>query len=240
MKKSSYTISLKSVFVLLLLSSCFSVFSQEPQAVPENQTVKVDSLYREDQFYISVTYNLLRDTPEGFSKSKFSTGFSAGFLRDMPVNKERTVAFATGVGLTYNNYNDNIGITASGQSRIYSILNTDFSKNKFSQLLVDVPIEFRWRTSTYESYKFWRIYGGLKFSYLLYDRSIYTDAENKVVISNNKDFNSLLYGAYVSAGYNTFNLYMYYGLNSLFKSAAIDGEKLAVKSVNIGVIFYIL
>lgn len=216
------------------------MFSQELQAVQENQTVKVDSLYREDQFYISVTYNLLRDTPEGFSKRKFSTGFSAGFLRDMPVNKERTVAFATGVGLTYNNYNDNIGITGSGQSRIYSILNTDFSKNKFSQLLVDVPIELRWRTSTYESYKFWRIYGGLKFSYLLYDRSIYTDAENKVVISNNKDFNSLLYGAYVSAGYNTFNLYMYYGLNSLFKSGAIDGEKLAVKSVNIGVIFYIL
>lgn len=240
MKKSSHTISLKLVFVFLILGSCFSVFSQELQAVQENQTVKVDSLYREDQFYISVTYNLLRDTPEGFSKSKFSTGFSAGFLRDMPVNKERTVAFATGVGLTYNNYNDNIGITGSGQSRIYSILNTDFSKNKFSQLLVDVPIELRWRTSTYESYKFWRIYGGLKFSYLLYDRSIYTDAENKVVISNNKDFNSLLYGAYVSAGYNTFNLYMYYGLNSLFKSGAIDGEKLAVKSVNIGVIFYIL
>lgn len=240
MKKSSHTISLKLVFVFLILGSCFSVFSQELQAVQENQTVKVDSLYREDQFYISVTYNLLRDTPEGFSKRKFSTGFSAGFLRDMPVNKERTVAFATGVGLTYNNYNDNIGITGSGQSRIYSILNTDFSKNKFSQLLVDVPIELRWRTSTYESYKFWRIYGGLKFSYLLYDRSIYTDAENKVVISNNKDFNSLLYGAYVSAGYNTFNLYMYYGLNSLFKSGAIDGEKLAVKSVNIGVIFYIL
>ncbi len=240
MKKSSYTISLKSVFIFLLLSSCFSVFSQELQAVQENQAVKVDSLYREDQFYISVTYNLLRDTPEGFSKRKFSTGFSAGFLRDMPVNKERTVAFATGVGLTYNNYNENIGITGSNKSPAYSVLVADFDKNKFSQLLVDVPIEFRWRTSTYESYKFWRIYGGLKFSYLLYDRSIYTDAENKVVISNNKDFNPLLYGAYVSAGYNTFNLYMYYGLNSLFKSAAIDGEKLAVKSVNIGVIFYIL
>lgn len=158
----------------------------------------------------------------------------------MPINKERTVAFATGVGFTYNNYNENIGITGSNQSPAYSILVADFDKNKLSQLLVDVPIEFRWRTSTYESYKFWRIYGGLKFSYLLYDRFIYTDSESKVVISNNKDFNSLLYGAYVSAGYNTFNLYMYYGLNSLFKSATLDGEKLAVKSVNMGVIFYIL
>lgn len=240
MKKSSYTIFLKSAFVFLFLGSWFSVFAQELQAVQENQTIKVDSLYREDQFYISVTYNMLRDTPEGFSKRKFSTGFSAGFLRDMPINKERTVAFATGVGFTYNNYNENIGITGSNQSPAYSILVVDFDKNKFSQLLVDVPIEFRWRTSTYESYKFWRIYGGLKFSYLLYDRSIYTDSESKVVISNNKDFNSLLYGAYVSAGYNTFNLYMYYGLNSLFKSATLDGEKLAVKSVNVGVVFYIL
>jgi hypothetical protein len=31
---------------------------------------------------------------------------------------------------------------------------------KFTQLLVEVPLEFRWRSSTFESYKFWRIYGG--------------------------------------------------------------------------------
>ena len=34
----------------------------------------VDSLYREDQFYFSVTYNLLRNTPNGYSQYSFSSG----------------------------------------------------------------------------------------------------------------------------------------------------------------------
>lgn len=240
MEKSSTLIALKSTLLFFLILFNCNAFSQEIQAVLEKPETKIDSLYREDQFYFGITYNALRDTPEGFSKSKFSTGLSAGFLRDMPINKLRTIAIASGIGFTYNNYNSNIAITGSNQNPVYSIIDTDFSKNKFSQLLVDVPLEFRWRTSTYDSYKFWRIYGGLKLSYLLYNKSIYKEGQNKVVLTNNKDFNPLLYGLYFSAGYNTFNVYAYYGLNSLFKSAATENEKLAVKGANIGVIFYIL
>jgi len=103
-----------------------------------------------------------------------------------------------------------------------------------------VPIEFRWRTSTYESHKFWRIYGGFKLSYLIHDRSIFQDDQGKIIVTSNKDFNKLLYGAYISTGYNTINVYAYYGLNSLFKSAKIEGEPIAMKSLNIGIIFYIL
>ncbi|MFV5690994.1 porin family protein [Flavobacterium sp. LT1R49] len=225
-----------------LFLSVFHVFSQENVIAENNPKVKIDSLYREDQFYFGFTYNTLTKKPEGLSQSKLSTGFSAGFLRDMPVNKKRTIAIASGIGLTYNNYNQNLAIYKTDQTAVYSIIDaeTTFSKNKFSQLLVDVPIEFRWRTSTYESYKFWRIYGGFKFSYLIYDRSIYTDDQGKIVVSRNKDFNKFLYGAYISSGYNTINVYAYYGLNSLFKSAKIDGEPIDMTSLNIGIIFYIL
>ncbi|MFV5687182.1 porin family protein [Flavobacterium sp. ZT3R25] len=225
-----------------LFLSVFHVFSQENVIAQNNPKVKIDSLYREDQFYFGFTYNTLTKKPEGLSQSKLSTGFSAGFLRDMPVNKKRTVAIASGIGLTYNNYNQNLAIYKTDQTPVYSIIDaeTTFSKNKFSQLLVDVPIEFRWRTSTYESYKFWRIYGGFKFSYLIYDRSIYTDDQGKIVVSRNKDFNKFLYGAYISSGYNTINVYAYYGLNSLFKSAKIDGKPIDMTSLNIGIIFYIL
>jgi hypothetical protein len=38
-------------------------------------------------------------------------------------------------------------------------------------------------------------------------------------------------------GYNTVNVYAYYGLNSIFKTAEIDGEKINMKAFNIGVIF---
>lgn len=233
--------SLRLFFSWVFLVSASAVFSQENEEIREVKEVKVDSLYREDQFYFGFTYNSLLQKPNGLKQDKFSTGISAGFLRDMPIDKERTIAIASGLGFSYNNYIQNLVVSKTGQTPSYAIIDpTDYSKNKFSQLLVDVPIEFRWRTSTYESYKFWRIYGGLKFSYLLMDRSVFNDALGKVVVSGNKDFNKILYGAYASAGYNTINVYVYYGLTPIFKTAAIDGEKIAMKSLQIGVIFYIL
>ena len=225
-----------------LLLSVLNAFSQE-YATTENIPIKkVDSLYREDQFYFGITYNILRDKPSGLSQSKFSSGLSAGFLRDMPINKKRTVAIASGVGCTYNNFNQNLAITSFGENQVYTYIDSEtaYDKNKFSLLSIDVPLEFRWRTSTYESHKFWRIYGGFKLSYLLYDRSIFNGSEGKVVVIGNKDFNKMQYGTYISAGYNTINLYAYYGLNSLFKSAEVNGEPVNMKALNIGIIFYIL
>ena len=225
-----------------LFLSVFNLFSQENVIAENDPKVKIDSLYREDQFYFGFTYNTLTNKPEGLSQSKLSTGFSVGFLRDMPINKNRTIAIASGIGISYNDYNQDLAIYKSDQNLVYSIIDAEtvFSKNKFSQLLVDVPIEFRWRTSTYESYKFWRIYGGVKFSYLIYDRSIFKDDQGKIIVTGNKDFNDFLYGVYISSGYNTINVYAYYGLNSLFKSAKIDGQPIDMKSFNIGIIFYIL
>jgi hypothetical protein len=225
-----------------LLVSFFNVYSQDSEKLQKSQNIKIDSLYREDQFYMGLTYNTVQQKPSGLSQNKFSTGLSLGFLRDMPINKNRTIAIASGIGFTYNNYNQNLAITEVSGAPVYSIIDskTVFKKNKFSQLLIDVPVEFRWRTSTYESHKFWRIHGGLKFSYLLSSKSVFDGDQGKITVKSNKDFNKLLYGTYIAAGYNTFNVYAYYGLNSLFKSAKINGEDIAMSSFNIGFIFYIL
>jgi hypothetical protein len=233
---------MRSILSCLLLMVFFNGYSQETDTIQDGEAMKIDSLYREDQFYFGFTYNTLQGKPVGLSQNKFSVGLSAGFLRDMPISGDRTLAIATGLGFSYNNYNQNLFISESGQTPVYSIIDSKaaYSKNKFKQLLIDVPIEFRWRTSTYESHKFWRIYGGFKFSYLLYNKSVFTDTESKIVVLNNKDFNKVLYGLYISAGYNTINVYAHYGLNSLFKSAKIEGESINMKALNIGVIFYIL
>lgn len=227
---------------LVLMLSFFSGFAQEEIKKDETNDVKIDSLYREDQFYFAFIYNTLQQKPIGLKQQKFSIGLSGGFLRDMPINKLRTKAFATGLGLSYNNYNENLGITGTAKDAVYTILGSqsNFDKNKFTQLLIDVPLEFRWRTSTYQSYKFWRIYGGVKFSYLVYSKSVLVDDNGKTVITNNDDFNKLLYSLYLSAGFNTLNVYACYGLNPIFKSINVDGQKVNMKSLNVGVIFYIL
>lgn len=225
-----------------LFFSVFKGFSQEKNVAENSKKIKIDSLYREDQFYFGLTFNTLQKKPGGLTQSDLSTGFTAGFVRDMPINKSRTIALASGIGLTFNNYNQNLSITKPNQTAIYAIISSEtvFEKNKFEQLIIDLPIEFRWRTSTFESHKFWRIYSGFKLSYLAYDKSKFIQNQEKIVLSNNKDFNKFLYGAYISAGYNTMNVYAYYGLNPLFKSAKIDNEPINMNSMNIGVIFYIL
>ncbi|WP_366186279.1 porin family protein [Flavobacterium ovatum] len=229
---------LNSIYLL----SFFNLCAQEEIKEAQSPMIVIDSLYREDQFYFGFTFNNLNNKPSGLSQNKFSTGFSVGFLRDMPVNKKRTLALASGVGFTYNNFIQNLDIEQTGETITYALFasSEDYSKNRFSQLFVDVPIEFRWRTSTYESYKFWRIYSGVKFSYLIYDRYVSTDAKGTTVITNNKDFDKLQYGIYLATGYNTFNIYAYYGLNALFKSAKVNGEQIDMKAFNVGVIFYIL
>lgn len=218
------------------------VFSQENVNTESVPNAKIDSLYREDQFYFSFTINTLQNKPVGLKQDKLSSGISAGFLRDFPLNKKRTVAIAPGLGFTFNNFNQNLAITELNNNPVYTIIDSDteYRKNRFSQFLVDVPIEFRWRTSTYENHKFWRIYGGLKLSYLIFDRSVYEDALGKIVVASNKDFDKFQYGTYISAGYNTINVYAYYGLNSLFKSAKTNTESIDMTTLNIGIIFYIL
>ncbi len=231
---------MRSFFKIFLLFYVFNGFAQD--ANPVFSATKIDSLYREDQFYFGFTLNTLQHKPLGLTQNTFSPGLSAGFLRDMPFNKSRTVAIAPGLGFTYNSFNHNIVIKGSNESPNYSIISsqTPYNKNRFEQFIIEIPIEFRWRSSTYESYKFWRIYSGFKFGYLLYDRSIYKDGLEKVVISRNNDFNKFQYGAYISAGYNSINVYAYYGLNSMFKSVKIGNESLTMNAFNVGIMFYIL
>ena len=102
--------------------------------------------YRENQFYISVTYNLLNEKPSDVSQSGFSTGFHFGFIRDMPINEKRTVALGIGLGLSTNSYNQNIGITETNNQTLFNIIDEsqiNVSKNKFTTYLLEVPFEFR-------------------------------------------------------------------------------------------------
>ncbi len=227
---------------LFLLIAVLPVFSQEQVSSEGLPKIKIDSLYREDQFYFSFALNTLQNKPAGLTQDKFSSGFSFGFLRDFPINKNRTMAIAAGIGLAFNNYNQNLKITDTNQVLKYAIIdsNVSFDKNRFTQLLVEVPIEFRWRTSTYESHKFWRIYGGFKVGYLLYNESFYKDVYEKIVVRNINDFNQFQYGTYISAGYNSINVFAYYGLNSLFKSAKTSTESIDMNSLNVGIMLYIL
>lgn len=200
----------------------------------------VDSLYREDQFYVSLSFSNLQNPLPGFNQIKVSPGVTFGFLRDFPINKKRTWALAGGLGYSYSGLNQNIGITEIDGKNEYSVINTEFNKNKLLLHYIDLPIEIRWRTSTPESHKFWRIYTGFKLSYLVYNQYKFEGLGVKIKQSGNDDLNKLQYGTYIAAGYNTWNAYVYYGLNPIFKSASIASQPIKINAFNIGLMFYIL
>ena len=210
-----------------------------------SDTTSVDNEYREDQFYISVTYNLLGKKLDGISQSGFSSGFHVGFIRDMPINKKRNVAIGLGLGISSNSYNQNLLITKNNEQEIkYSILDksaTPYTKNKFSTYLLEIPLEIRWRTSTPTNYNFLRVYPGFKLSYMLYNSSKFKGSDGDILLSNINDFNNLQYGIMLNAGYSNINAHFYYALNNIFKDKAnVNGEQIGMNAIKIGLIYYIL
>ena len=230
----------KLLLSLVILFCIQWSYSQEQDA----KTPDLDTNYKEDQFYIGVTYNLLRQKPSDVSQSGFSSGFHLGFIKDMPINKKRNVAIGLGLGVSTNSFNQNMLIDKLDGNFVYSVLDDNespYSKNKFTMYLVEAPLEFRWRTSTSSEYKFWRIYTGIKFGYLVANSSKFKDSSQKIKHSNVDDFNKLQYGFTISAGYNTWNVHLYYALNSIFNNdARISNEALNMSAVKIGLMLYLL
>lgn len=228
-----------SIFAFLLIIGFQWSFSQ-------NTVVKeIDSLYKEDQFYAGITYNLVGNKPSELKQTGFSTGFYAGYIKDMPINKKRNVAIGIGIGYATNSFNQNLLIDkdASGNA-VYTILDDssgNYTKNKFSTNVIELPIEFRWRTSTATNYEFWRIYTGFKLGYMFAHTAKFEGDLGNYKYKDIKDFNNLQYGLTLSAGYNTWNFYFYYGLNSILNNdASLNGESIDINEVKIGLMFYIL
>ncbi len=227
---------MRQLLSFLIFSLSLSAFSQE---IPN--FAAVDSLYREDQFYFSFTYNILRHKPTGIKQSKFAPSFSGGFLRDMPINKRRNFSIAAGLGYSINNYNYNLLVDERSGTLNYAPNDTiAFDKNKLILHYIELPIEIRWRTSRAESHIFWRVYSGFKLSYLVFDTQKFRNDDMKYSVRKNADLNKLQVGTYLAIGNNTWNVTAYYGLTPLFKSAEIDGNPIDMQTLNIGLMFYIL
>jgi len=225
----------KKNYLLTFLFFTLSFYSQE------ELNESVDSLYREDQIYFGITYNTLINTPESLTQTDFSPGFSLGIIRDFPINKERDIALGFGMGYSLNIYSQNLKIVRQNNNNfLYELVSSqDFEKNRFSFQAIEIPFEIRWRTSNKISYKFWRIYFGIKTSYIVNSKSIFT-SENLNQSNKNLDLNKWQYGLSLSLGYNNWNSFFYYGLNSIFNNVLLAETPIEMRSLNIGLIFYIL
>lgn len=228
--------------IILLIFVTHALFFFSAQAQTEIDSLPPDLKYLEDQFYFGITYNFLLDKPTDVSQRNLSYGLQAGFTKDIPLNQDRTFAFGVGLGYGVNSYYSNLKAeeTVDGFTYGIPIEDENLRRNKIETHLIEMPVEFRWRNSTASSYKFWRIYVGGKFGYVIGARSkaVFEEYSDSF---NNRDVADFRYGLTLNFGFNTFNMHFYYGLNNLFEGAQTSaGEYIDFKPLRVGLIFYIL
>lgn len=217
------------IFVLFFLS--INIYAQK-------DSLQVGDSYWEDQLYINVSYNILDNQPEEVSKSGFSFGFSGGYIKDIPFVKSGKIAFGIGLGYGFDSYNHRLKVV-EGEPANFQIDN-GITNNKLVLHNIEIPVQFRWRSSTVNTYSFWRFYTGIKLSYNISNNFTYDEAGIKIDISNFTEYNKFQTGLILSAGYGTFNFHMYYGLTPIFKNASLNGNKIDTNIIRFGLSFYLL
>jgi len=195
--------------------------------------------YREDQFYFGSSYFIQTEPIEDFKQNGFSGNFQFGFIRDLPLNKNSTKALGIGLGYERNFFTSNIQPIETNGNIDYRIVISRFleSKNKISFSSFVIPIEYRWRRSSIDEYKFWRIYSGLKVkkNFPLYSNPSYG---SEITIDEIEDWTTSIY---LNAGYNTWNISLEYDLNPILKNKKTsNGENLNISFFRLGLVFYIL
>lgn len=234
---------MRGLFFYILLFLSVTAWAQDVALMQKKDSIVPDPHYREDQFYASLTYDLMYKAPKGYSQYSVPVGITVGFLRDFPVNKARNKAIAIGLGYSYSNTKHNFVVQETAGKPDYSIISkSEFDKNKMVLHYLEMPLELRWRTSDSISHQFWRIYTGVKLSYLVSGKTqYYPSGGADVKITNDASMNKLMGGVYIAAGYNTWNFYAYYGFTPLYDNVYMDtGTKINMHPIKLGLMFYIL
>ncbi len=229
-----------SVFIFFLFFIGYSSIAQD--SIP---SIEGDLKYREDQFFIGVTYNILAAFPNGVSPDGLTGGINFGFLRDMPINKNRNIAIAAGLGVSIDSYGHNLLINKDETGKgTFTVLDSDvnYKSNNLKTGIVELPIELRWRSSTATSYKFWRVYAGFRLGYTFWNQSTYKDNSGKIEHTGLDEFEELRLATTLSLGFNKFNFFVYYTLNPFYDETAftVEGDSVDFQTLKLGLIFYIL
>ena len=208
-------------FVTLFIS--LGLFSQEKQR------------YFEDQFYLGLAYNSLGGKVEDFKENKFSYSVNYGFIKDIPISKNGKFAFGIGMGLGHNSLNNNLKFNNSNFQFAQNVGSIKINRYNFTEF--QIPFEIRWRNSTVNDYKFWRIYSGLRYSRVINSKYIFEDNTSNGEMDNLPIDKDQL-GLTLNIGFNTWNISLYQSINSFFNQD-INSDINDLKQFRLGFIFYI-
>lgn len=210
-----------------------------PSLFAQKDSLQLGDKYAEDQIYVSISYAQFFNQPKEITKSGFSYAISTGFVKDVILNKSGTMSFALGVGYGFDFFNHELKVEELNNVTSFST-SDNLTSNVFKAHNLEFPLELRWRTSTAKRYDFWRIYGGVKFLYNLSNQFQFEENSTVSTYKNVNSYNKFQYGITLSAGYDEFNINLFYSLTPIFENATINGEDINSSILKFGLIFYIL
>ena len=199
-----------------------------------------DSLYREDQIYLGVSFAVLLSDQFDFKPRGLSRHFQFGVVRDIPLSENGQFALGIGIGMSFARYNTNVIRSDDFNSNISYTVSRNLEDNPFlfSLQSLDLPLSIRWRNSSSKDYVFWRIYGGISFQW---NYRIYAKKEG-MSFSVSKDIQNIGVKTHLSFGYNTWNFYIAYKLTPFFNPTSFSNgaTPFDISPLKIGLIFYLL
>ena len=188
--------------------------------------------YREDQFYINIFYNSIKNGVDELKENKFSSSINFGFIRDFPLNNSGKFSLGLGAGLGINSINNNLKLNSNFLN--YTDINDDVKKNKFNYSEIQFPLEIRFRNSSIDSYRFWRLYAGVMYSRIVNSKFKFENYIEKYSQDNTPITRDQL-GFTLNIGFNTWNLGIYKSVRPFFANQDFSNFKL----FKLGLVFYI-
>ena len=182
----------------------------------------------EEQIVLNIHYNSWTIYPQGMNIEPYSAGVDL-YLMQPIFGKNYPISLAAGVGFSVQNIKSNSFLIESKDTLYFKEIpdSVSSSKNKFSTVYIDIPIEFRLRSRPISKKRNVKIAFGFKVgynikAYIKYegDDFMHLTDQDKVKFKryNIRHVLPYRYGVFVRAGYGKFSLSAYYSLTPLFET----------------------
>ena len=218
---------MKHIYCILFLMVLGPLYAQEELPT-----------FREDQIYLSIAYPYFSDAPSTLIQNKLSYAFSAGFIRDMPINKERTLAVGIGLGYDQATVYNNTLFTYAGNTISATVIEGGYQQNYLRMQSLAVPLELRWRNATETKHAFWRIHTGVSVHFPMQFKS-YNQTPTGQINTAKLPSKGTILRLNVHFGFNTWNISIAHDMQPWAAFSATNNN-FDMKFTKIGLIFYIL
>jgi hypothetical protein len=225
MKRIAHTLC----HILLL---CFIANGQDKS----NQEKKVTKEYEEydlknyksepsDRLILEVSHTGWLNVPKGITMNWKSMGFNVALMFDKSIGRSN-FSVGYGIGFFNHNFHSNADFVYRYDSlqkhNITDIIpkTNNYTVNRFSQRIVEVPLEIRFRTKTISKFK---IMLGGKIGYVFSDFRKVFDDKGHFKFYDTKNMNYLRYGVVARIGVEQFCLTASYYFSEVFTKRGPDG-----------------